>query len=146
MISSSSGSASGVSRLGHERLFRLFGERERRRAQRLFFEIFPDEDRQWAGPPILKNLIVPGQTLYARHKDPKHLEFFAAGAKYRERCARCGNRVGKTLGAGGYETAAHLTGDYPAWWVGRRFDAPVKWWAAGRTLTLPAQVPEQAKD
>ncbi len=43
------------------------------------------------------------------------------------------NRVGKTLGAGGFETAAHLTGEYPRWWKGRRFERPVKWWAAGRT-------------
>jgi hypothetical protein len=38
------------------------------------------------------------------------MEFFEAGAKYRERCMMAANRVGKTLGAGGYETAAHLTG------------------------------------
>ena len=105
---------------------------ESRQAQSLFFEIFPDEDRQWSGPPILKNLIVPGQTLYARHKYPKHLEFFAAGAKYRERCARCGNRVGKTLGMGGYEMACHLTGLYPGWWKGRVFEHPVNAWAVGK--------------
>lgn len=64
---------------------------------------------------------------------PKHLEFFEAGAKYRERCAMAANRVGKTEGMGGYETALHLTGQYPDWWVGRRFDHPVKWWAAGKT-------------
>jgi hypothetical protein len=40
----------------------------------------------------------------------RHMEFFEAGAKYRERCMMAANRVGKTLGAGGYETAAHLTG------------------------------------
>jgi hypothetical protein len=38
------------------------------------------------------------------------MEFFEAGAKYRERCMMAANRVGKTLGVGGYETAAHLTG------------------------------------
>jgi phage terminase large subunit-like protein len=43
------------------------------------------------------------------------------------------NRVGKTEGTGGYELALHLTGQYPAWWVGRRFDRPVKAWAAGNT-------------
>ncbi len=37
------------------------------------------------------------------------------------------------IGAGGYETAAHLTGEYLQWWPGRRFTKPVKWWAAGRT-------------
>ena len=43
------------------------------------------------------------------------------------------NRVGKTLGVGGYETTLHLTGDYPDWWEGRRFDHPVDGWAAGDT-------------
>lgn len=64
---------------------------------------------------------------------PKHQEFFAAGATYRERCAMCANRVGKTEGMGGYETALHLTGIYPDWWPGRRFTKPVQWWAAGKT-------------
>ena len=43
------------------------------------------------------------------------------------------NRVGKTEGVGGYEVALHLTGQYPDWWKGRRFDKPVKFWAAGNT-------------
>lgn len=43
------------------------------------------------------------------------------------------NRIGKTEGAGGYETTLHLTGLYPAWWKGRRFDRQVDWWAAGKT-------------
>lgn len=63
----------------------------------------------------------------------RHLEFFWAGTKYRERCAMAANRVGKTEGMGGYETALHLTGRYPEWWPGRRFDHPVNWWAAGKT-------------
>lgn len=64
---------------------------------------------------------------------PKHMEFFEAGAKYRERCALAANRIGKTEGMGGYETALHLTGEYPSWWKGRRFDKPVAVWAAGKT-------------
>lgn len=43
------------------------------------------------------------------------------------------NRVGKTEGVGGYEETLHLTGEYPNWWPGRRFDRPVKSWAAGDT-------------
>lgn len=38
-----------------------------------------------------------------------------------------------TEGSGGYETALHLTGQYPHWWPGRRFDRPVNFWAAGKT-------------
>jgi len=61
------------------------------------------------------------------------MEFFKAGVKYRERGAMCANRVGKTLGMGGYETTCHLTGLYPDWWVGRRFDHAVDFWCAGKT-------------
>lgn len=43
------------------------------------------------------------------------------------------NRVGKTEGVGGYELALHLTGWYPEWWTGRRFDRPITAWAAGDT-------------
>ena len=42
------------------------------------------------------------------------------------------NRVGKTI-CGGYEAACHLTGLYPDWWEGRRFDEPTDGWAAGDT-------------
>ena len=45
------------------------------------------------------------------------------------------NRVGKTEGVGGYELTLHLTGWYPDWWVGRRFNRPVRAWAAGDTST-----------
>ena len=62
----------------------------------------------------------------------KHLSFFAAGAEYRERLFIAGNRVGKTV-VGGFEMACHLTGQYPDWWEGRRFDGPIKAWAAGET-------------
>jgi phage terminase large subunit-like protein len=38
-----------------------------------------------------------------------------------------------TEGVGAYEMTCHLTGRYPSWWAGRRFDAPVHAWAAGDT-------------
>ena len=60
----------------------------------------------------------------------KAVDFFAAAATHLERCLCGGNRVGKTSTAA-YELTAHLTGRYPAWWVGRRFDRPVVVWAAG---------------
>jgi len=43
-----------------------------------------------------------------------------------------GNQLGKTLGAG-FETAMHLTGEYPDWWQGRRWERAVVGWAAGVT-------------
>lgn len=63
----------------------------------------------------------------------KHLEFFAAGLHHRERCFMAANRVGKTEGCGAYETTLHLTGQYPDWWPGKRFDRGIKAWAAGDT-------------
>ncbi len=62
----------------------------------------------------------------------KQREFFAAGAEHRERLLMAGNQLGKTV-AGGYEVALHLTGLYPDWWAGRRFDRPTRWWAASVT-------------
>jgi phage terminase large subunit-like protein len=64
---------------------------------------------------------------------PKHMAFFAAGATEYDRCMLAANRVGKSFGVGGYETTLHLTGRYPDWWVGRRFDKPINAWAAGDT-------------
>lgn len=62
----------------------------------------------------------------------KQTEFHAAGAEYRERLLRAGNQNGKTF-CGGCEGAYHLTGQYPEWWTGRRFDSPIMMWATGVT-------------
>ena len=64
----------------------------------------------------------------------KQAEFHAAGAVHRERLLMAGNQLGKTL-AGSMEWAMHLTGLYPDWWEGRRFDHAVRMWAAGETRT-----------
>lgn len=50
-----------------------------------------------------------------------------------ERLLMAGNRCGKTT-AGAYELTLHLTGEYPAWWEGKRFEGPIDAWAAGDTL------------
>ena len=96
-------------------LLKLLEERERRTNNRKLYTYFPD-----AGP--LR------RELYAQH-----LEFFRLGAKVSTRCFMAANRVGKTEGGGGFETALHLTGDYPPWWEGRRFDGAIDAWAAGDT-------------
>jgi phage terminase large subunit-like protein len=62
----------------------------------------------------------------------KQAEFHAAGLKHRERLLCAGNRIGKTH-CGAAELAYHLTGLYSDWWVGRRFDKPIRAWAAGVT-------------
>jgi phage terminase large subunit-like protein len=72
----------------------------------------------------------PPQGPHRRELYGKHMEFFAAGDEHRERAFIAANRVGKTL-AGAFEITCHLTGDYPAWWDGRRFNHPVVAWAAG---------------
>jgi phage terminase large subunit-like protein len=75
----------------------------------------------------------PPTGLLRRELYVKHQEFFAAGVSHRERLMLAANRIGKTEGVGGYELALHLTGWYPDWWVGRRFDHPVSAWACGDT-------------
>lgn len=45
------------------------------------------------------------------------------------------NRVGKSE-TGAFETACHLTGEYPPWWIGRRFHKAVSVIAAGETGKL----------
>jgi hypothetical protein len=59
---------------------------------------------------------------------PRHLEFFSAAARFKERLFMAANRVGKSE-AGAYEVTCHLTGEYPSWWTGRRFSEPVEVWA-----------------
>jgi phage terminase large subunit-like protein len=89
-------------------------EAARRKARRQLDRLFPD-----TGP-------------FRRQLYPKHLAFFKAGSDYRTRVFMAAHRIGKTKGKA-YETALHLTGQYPAWWEGRRFAHPVHWWAAGQT-------------
>ena len=84
-------------------------------ATRKLFDYFPDEG------PLRRELYY------------KHLEFFEAGVVHRERLFLAANRVGKTEGAGGYETTLHLTGLYPDWWIGKRFDHAISAVAAGDT-------------
>lgn len=96
-------------------LLTLLEESERRKARNKLAQYFPDTG------PLRRELY------------PKHLEFFRAGGRYRERCAMAANRVGKTESMGGYETALHLCGRYPRWWEGSTFDAPIRGWAAGKT-------------
>ena len=63
---------------------------------------------------------------------PRQQQFFAAGKTHRERLLMAANRFGKTE-CGAAEMAYHLTGLYPEDWPGKRFDKPVRAWAAGVT-------------
>ncbi len=95
-------------------LLSLLEEKERRTTHRKFSKLFPSD----------------GQL--SREHYPKHLSFFEAGKTFMERAAIAANRVGKTT-MSAYETTLHLTGQYPEWWTGRRFNHPVEWWAASDT-------------
>lgn len=62
----------------------------------------------------------------------KQREFHAAGAVHRERLLMAGNQLGKTY-CGAAEAAIHLTGQYPDWWQGRRFERAPRAWAGSKT-------------
>jgi len=121
---------SKLSRDDRESLIVCLSTRIERYQQRLFHALYPVQDEVCRAPA--NKHFNTGETIYARALYPKHLEFFRAGAKYRERCFMAANRTGKTLG-GGYEVSCHPTGLYPDWWEGRRFPGPVRVWVAGRT-------------
>ena len=67
---------------------------------------------------------------YAPYK--KQREFHNAGRKHRERLLMAANQVGKTFAAA-MELAMHVTGSYPDWWRGYRFDRAIRAWACGET-------------
>lgn len=109
--------ASSISRAAkeHAELAKALEIAKRLNARRFLSTLYPDEG------PLRRELY------------PKHLEFFAAGGGYRQRCFMGANRIGKTIGVGGYELTLHLTGRYPDWWRGKRFNGPIEAWAAGKT-------------
>jgi phage terminase large subunit-like protein len=55
---------------------------------------------------------------------PKMLTYYRAGLNARERMILGGNRTGKTYGVL-IELYFHLTGIYPHWWEGYKFDRPI---------------------
>jgi phage terminase large subunit-like protein len=66
------------------------------------------------------------------------LEFFKTGDSER-RGILAANRIGKTVSTC-YETAYHLTGLYPDWWEGYRFDKPITCMVAGEGWSQVALV------
>lgn len=63
---------------------------------------------------------------------PYQVKFHQEGEDCPQRILMAANRVGKTY-CGAAETAYHMTGEYPDWWKGRRFDRPVRVWVAGES-------------
>lgn len=62
----------------------------------------------------------------------KQLAFHERGGEHRERLLMAGNQLGKTF-CGAAEASIHLTGEYPEWWQGRRWERPVRAWAGSKT-------------
>lgn len=77
----------------------------------------------------------PNDGPLSRDEYPKHIDFLRQSANYREVIMMAANRVGKTE-CGAYATACHLTGVYPEWWEGKKFDKPISAIAAGETAKL----------
>lgn len=74
--------------------------------------------------------LYPDEGPLRREKYPKHMEFFAATKVHQEVAFIAANRSGKTLAAC-YALTVMMTGEYPEWWPGRRWNRPVSAWAAG---------------
>ena len=65
-------------------------------------------------------------------------EFFKTGDSDR-RGILAANRIGKTVSTC-YETAMHLTGQYPDWWEGHRYKQPITCMVAGEGWSQVALV------
>ena len=61
---------------------------------------------------------------------PRQSEFAALSSSCSEIALCAGNQVGKT-DVGAAVMAGHLTGSYPDWYAGRKFDVAVTAWAGG---------------
>ena len=59
--------------------------------------------------------------------------FHKAGKDCSQRLLMAANRVGKSY-VGAMEMSAHLTGLYPRWWKGKKFDKPIRAWDCHHAL------------
>ena len=73
----------------------------------------------------------------------KARRWLRAGAVYPERGFIAANRIGKTDTAA-YEVTCHLTGRYPSWWEGKRWDRPTDWRVAGDTMLTTRDILQKA--
>lgn len=95
-----------------QEMARLIIAEEAKKPYRKFFDYYPEEGA------LRRELYV------------KHMEFFKASADHTEIALIAANRSGKSL-ALGYAVTCHLTGNYPDWWIGRKFDEGITCWMAG---------------
>lgn len=71
------------------------------------------------------------------------LDFEVRGSHCYESGGVIHHNSGKTT-IGAFEVACHVTGQYPDWWLGRRFDKPVLAWVAGDTSTTVKEIIQPA--
>lgn len=71
--------------------------------------------------------------------NPKQESFHAAGNEAVERLFLAGNRTGKTY-CGCIEDAIHLTGVYPDWWIGHKFNHSIVAWVASENYEITRNV------
>jgi len=69
----------------------------------------------------------------------KQKAFHDLGEHAIERLFLAGNRTGKTF-CGCLEDAIHLTGRYPSWWKGHRFNHPIICWVASENYEITRNV------
>ena len=70
------------------------------------------------------------------------LKFFKEGKTHHQRLLRGGNQVGKSFSAA-FEASLHMTGQYPKWWRGKKFDKPTRGWIVGVTAQLVRDGPQR---
>lgn len=84
-----------------------------------------DEKRELYELLKIKDVRARRNRLAAYKPYAKQREFHTKGAEFRERLFMAGNQLGKTW-SGAAEMAMHLTGRYPDWWTGRRFNYAIR--------------------
>ena len=95
----------------------------------------PEEVAAAAEKHRLRNRILfdfPDSGPLRRELYPRQMDFFASSAEHTELCFVASNRCGRSRAAAD-GVAYHMTGMYPHWWVGRRFNKPSVWWTANES-------------
>lgn len=71
---------------------------------------------------------------YIKSRYPWQEKFHSDGETCPQRLLMCANQCGKTI-CGCSEDVFHLTGIYPEWWKGKKFEHPVNMWVCGATTS-----------
>ena len=85
----------------------------------------------------------PGDDFHEMKPYDWQVEFHNASSDWPERALICANRVGKSM-TGAREMVAHLTGEYPAWWQGRKFTTPIRAWVGSDTNETSREIVQAA--